>query len=683
MFDSAAPLPETTAPAANRADSLLEAQRDVLEMIVRARPLREVLDALCKIVETYSETPVKAAILSGGLGNRASTPLKSPSGSTPIVSSTGHVLGQFETYFPEGREPRPQEQRLVEVLARTAALAMERERNDSLLLANARRDRFLTALSAVTQSITEPAAVMAATAQLLGEHLDVDRCAYAEVENESVFVITGDYPRGVPSIVGRWDVAAFGASCVQKMLSGEAFIVNDTQTDPQISAEDMPAYVATNIRAVICVPLLKDESFTAAMAVHQIVPREWTEGEVELVRLVVGRCWEALERSRIARNLRNTNAQLREQDRRKDEFLATLAHELRNPLAPIQTGLEILRAGAAAAEATKVHDMMQRQLQHLVRLVDDLLDVSRVTLGKILLKKQRIDFRGVLNMALETTRPLIEARGHELAVRLAQQDFPLEVDPTRMAQVLANIIGNAAKYTPTGGRILITAERSQRLLVVRVSDTGTGIPADMLSRVFDLFTQVRRTADSSQGGLGLGLTLVRRLVEMHDGTVFAESPGVGQGSTFVVRLPLDSSENSAALEGGRESRHPMTNPLKILVVDDNVDAAETLSMLFGIDGHDTRMVHDGASALKAIPEFTPDIAFVDIGLPDMNGYELAQRARALDGPVPSPVLVALTGWGADEDRRKAFAAGFDAHLVKPVDLEKINEALLLTRRSKT
>jgi signal transduction histidine kinase/ActR/RegA family two-component response regulator len=425
------------------------------------------------------------------------------------------------------------------------------------------------------------------------------------------------------------------------------------------------------------------------MAVHQIVPRRWTESELELVRLVVARCWEALERSRVTRTLQESasnlallNERLREQDRRKDEFLATLAHELRNPLAPIRTGLEILRAGAPAEQAEKIREMMQRQLQHLVRMVDDLLDVSRVTLGKVSLKKERMDFRSVLHSALETTRPLIEARNHELAVRLPQDAFALNVDHTRMTQVVANIVGNAAKYTPPGGRIQLTAETDGQTFVLKVSDSGVGIPTEMLPRVFDLFTQVRRTgSDGVQDGLGLGLTLVRRLVEMHEGAVEAESPGLGKGSTFTVRLPLARAERAApAPVSAAEDKSVKGASLRVLVVDDNADAAETLAMLLGLDGHLTRVVHSGEEALAAVADFCPDIAFVDIGLPDLTGYEVARRLRASANAPKALLLVALTGWGMEEDRRQAHSAGFDVHLVKPVDLAKINEVLTGSRK---
>jgi signal transduction histidine kinase len=718
-------------------ESLLEAQRDVLEMVVRGRPLLDVLAALCSIVDTQSARCARAAILladaecrtlrtgaAPGLPddyNRAvnGLPIDASIGtccaaaarrtmvitpdlaadpgwatlshlplalglraawSLPIQSSDGRVLGTFGTYFTDSREPTPAERRLVEVLAQTAALAIERDSTDAALRASARRDRFLAELSAATQPLLDAEDIIAISARLLAEHLDVDRCAYAPVENERVFVITGNYTRGLPDIRGRWNVADFGPGCAEDMIAGRPFVVADTDTDPRIGGAFLDAYRATGIRAVVCVPLLKEGRFTAAMAVHQKSPREFSRDDVALVATVTARCWEALERVRVTRSLQvgdrnqirdrsrldytvrlsgvgfwycplplgelfwdervkehfffaadarvtiddfyarmhpedrdptriaietairerriydtvyrtvdpddgeikwiralggatysaegqptwfdgvtvdvtdqkrdqerlarvlnRERAQARlleEQDRRKDEFLATLAHELRNPLAPIRTGLHILRKGGAGAQAGRTHEMMERQLRHLVRMVDDLLDISRITLGKVELRRERVDFRTVLGSAIEITRPLVEAANHEFVVRLPDDALPLDADPTRLAQVLANLVNNAAKYTPPSGRIELVAQIDGRELVVRVSDSGIGIPSDMLPRVFDMFTQVGRSIDRSQGGLGIGLTLVRRLLEMHGGSVEAHSAGIDRGSTFIVRLPL-------------------------------------------------------------------------------------------------------------------------------------------------
>ncbi|MDC3954011.1 GAF domain-containing protein [Polyangium jinanense] len=852
-------------------------------------------------------------------------------------------------------------------------LAEERKQANEALRASEGRLRFLAELAAATQPLTDPDEIMATTARLLAQHLGVDRCVYAEIEDERVFIVTGDYTQGVPSIAGRWPLDGFGPAFEQAMQANQPYVMDDVDQDPR-AANDLSAYRAARIQAGICVPLHKAGKLIALMAVDQARPRRWTSEEVELVRTVVGRCWEALERARTARSLRErderldfavelagigfwhcdlpfdelnwdervkehfwlppdarvtidtfyerihpddrartrqaietsihnatpydidyrtvdpetgaikwiralggtaygpdglarrfdgvtvdatvrklheerlarllerereqarlleqvadaaltihatasldsvlrviteearriigahqsvtsltlgndwsqavsapslspkyeafrnyqgaptgkgiyalvcqTNRpmrltqaelvshpawrnfsgeadrhppmrgwlaapfigrsgknlgliqlsdkyegefteqdeailiqlahiasvaienarlydELRDQDRRKDEFLATLAHELRNPLAPIRTGLTLLQMARDEAQARRIREMMERQVGHMVRMVDDLLDVSRITRGKVELRKARVELGTVLESALETSRPLIEAAGHVLSVSLPTEPLWLMADPTRLSQILANLLNNAAKYTPAGGRIRVAAEREGAHVVVRVEDTGVGIPPEMLPKVFDMFTQVGRSIERAQGGLGIGLTLVRRLVELHGGTVEAASDGPSRGSIFTVRLPLGAAEEAKAVgPSGDAPAKGATGGLKVLVVDDNVDGAESLAELLQLTGHTTEVAHTGPSALVAARAFEPDVVFLDIGLPGMTGYEVAQRLRAEEG-LGRVVLVALTGWGTEEDRRQAREAGFDYHLTKPVDLQEV------------
>ncbi|HET9620892.1 MAG TPA: ATP-binding protein [Kofleriaceae bacterium] len=775
-------------------DLALADQARVLEMIARDRPLSDVLAALCEVVERRA-TVERATI------DRGDAPA-SAAWSLPIIATDHRVLATLTT----SSAPAPASHPVCAAVARIAAIAIERADADRALRGRAARHQFLAQLSAAIQGLSDPADIMATAARRLCDHVGADRCAYAEVEGETVFVITGDHARGVRSIVGRWDVAAFGAACVDHMLAGRPYIVEDAELDPRLTPDDLIAYRATEIRSVICVALHKHRKFTAAMAVHQRVPRRWTPDELAEVTEVAARCWEALERARANRiqrdadraladsrarldyavrlsgvgfwycdlpfaelswdarvkqhfflpadarvtietfyerivaddreatraaieaSIRNQTSydivyrthdghgaikfiralggaayaadgtplrfdgvtvdvtahkldeqrlaavaeQLREHDRRKDEFLATLAHELRNPLAPIRTGLHVLGLAPSEDQAARTRDMMARQLGHLVHMVDDLLDISRVTLGKITLKRSRIDLRAVIDSALETTRSLVEAGGHALAVRVPARPLPLDADATRLSQVVANLINNAAKYTPPGGQIALDVEAEPGTVRVRVSDTGVGIPADMLPYVFDMFTQVGRSIDRSQGGLGIGLTLVRRLIEMHGGTVSATSPGPGAGSTFVVELPLAAVPELSAAEPAAPGA--AASGLRVLVVDDNLDAAETLAMLLELSGNRVELAHTGVTALAAAAAFQPDVMFLDIGLPELNGYEVARRLRA-DPAQPQPLLVALTGWGSDDDRRQARDAGFDRHLVKPVDAAKIADVL--------
>ena len=841
-----------------------------------------------------------------------------------------------------------------------------RKRAEGALRESERQQRFLAELAAATQPLVEPAELMAMTARLLAEHLGADRCAYAEVEAESVYAITGDYSREVPSIVGRWPVAAFGEDHLRTMLANEPYVVDDSETDPRAGA-DLAAYRATQIRAVVCVPLHKGGKFTAAMAVHQREPRRWTEGEVGLVKAVVARCWEALERVRVTGNLREKDERLKllvdrtrdyavvmldregvivdwaggaetitgftpaeavgqsfdilftpedlasrapdrereiaaragraedkrwhqkkdggqffadgvlvslhgddgvlrgfgkvfrdatdrkraeegmrfladasaslaelvdyestlrrisnlavggfadwcvvdlldahgerqrlatarydpgperptsrvrladedaagalphvlrtgesemvtdlakldpatapqgaeriarlraagihsylcvpllsrgviggmtflsstlrrrfgpeelriaqtlaervtssienawlyrelqDQDRRKDEFLATLAHELRNPLAPVRSGLKVLGSGRADPDAvTRTLEMMERQLGQMVHLIDDLLDVARVSSGKVVLRREWVELETVFDSAVESTRQIIEANGHAFVLNNPDESLAFDGDRTRLVQVVSNLLNNAAKYTPPGGRIALSAVRAGSDAVIRVTDTGIGIPPEMLPKIFEMFTQVGTSLDRAQGGLGIGLTLVKRLVEMHGGTISARSDGVGKGSEFAVRLPLSTATASAIIRRAAPTKSVAdTGKLAILVVDDNRDAAESLAMLLEIGGHEIRTAHDGPDALRTLESYRPQVILLDIGLPGMNGYEVARRIRA-SVEHRGVTLAALTGWGQEEDRRRTKEVGFDHHLVKPADPADVERIL--------
>jgi PAS domain S-box-containing protein len=378
----------------------------------------------------------------------------------------------------------------------------------------------------------------------------------------------------------------------------------------------------------------------------------------------------------LTRQLQASEAKAEAANRAKDEFLAVLGHELRNPLAPILTALQIMRLRDRDSGA-KERAIIERQAQHLVRLVDDLLDVSRITRGKIELKTERVELGDIVARAIEMTSPVLEQRQHHLAVHVPARGLAVDGDPDRLAQVVSNLLANAAKYTERGGRITVSAERRGDGIAIRVKDTGIGIAPEMLPRVFDMFVQEQQALDRSRGGLGLGLTIVRSLVAMHGGTVEVHSEGRNRGSEFVVALPAAvvrppaGASEAAAPNGawrGPGSGH------RILVVDDNEDAAELLASALEIMGYTTRVAHDGPEALKAATEFDPDVALVDIGLPVMDGYELARRLHDDPGLRRVP-LVAVTGYGQPSDRRRSEAAGFDAHLVKPVDIERVDSLI--------
>jgi signal transduction histidine kinase/ActR/RegA family two-component response regulator len=387
--------------------------------------------------------------------------------------------------------------------------------------------------------------------------------------------------------------------------------------------------------------------------------RRYGEQDLAVANDLASRASIAIENSQLY-------ARLKDADRRKDEFLATLAHELRNPLAPIHNGLQLMRmAGRDTATVEQALTMMERQLGQLVRLVDDLLDVSRINQGKLELRKERIDLAAVLSSAVETSRPLIVRMGHDLEVVLPGQPVVVEADLTRLAQVFSNLLNNAAKYSERGGRITLTARRQGDDAVVSVRDTGIGIAADQLPRLFEMFSQVKSALERSQGGLGIGLSLVRRLVEMHGGQIVARSDGPGKGSEFVVRLPV--SQSSCRPQPPMDEYRGETKiGLRILVVDDNRDSANSLAKMLRLMGGDTRTAYDGEEAVAAAAEFRPDAVVLDIGLPKLNGYEACRRIRALPG-AKRVLLIAQTGWGQVEDRQRTQQAGFDHHLIKPVD----------------
>jgi PAS domain S-box-containing protein len=382
---------------------------------------------------------------------------------------------------------------------------------------------------------------------------------------------------------------------------------------------------------------------------------------------------DVTERKRLENTLRQLAADLSERDRRKNEFLATLAHELRNPLAPMSNIIEVLKRTDGDTEQLKrAHEMIERQLGQLVRLVDDLLDLNRITHDRLELRRSEVELSAVIQQAVEAARPLIDVAGHHLILDLPDEPVYLNADCARLAQVFSNLLNNSCKYTKPKGVISVRAERVGDEVVVTVKDNGAGIPPDKLDSIFGMFMQVDRTSERSQGGLGIGLTLVKRLVEMHGGSIEARSDGQ-QGSEFIARLPVvtrSAVASSPVVTVTRES----SRRRRILIVDDNRDSAESLAMLLEITGNTTYMAHDGVAALEAIKKHRPEVVLLDIGLPFLNGHEVCRRVR--EQPWGKDiVIIALTGWGQEDDRRRSEEAGFNGHLVKPVDHEKLTELL--------
>jgi CheY-like chemotaxis protein/two-component sensor histidine kinase len=368
---------------------------------------------------------------------------------------------------------------------------------------------------------------------------------------------------------------------------------------------------------------------------------------------------------------RGAEEALRAADRRKDEFLATLAHELRNPLAPLRNGLAMLKLADTRPDlAGPAREMMERQLDQMVRLVDDLLDVSRIATGKLALRRERVELQPIVRNAIETVNPYLQSRRHALAVTLPEHPVFVDADPTRLAQVFANLLNNAARYTEPGGNIRFVVRVEGGEVAASVIDNGMGIDATMLEKVFELFAQADQSLERTTAGLGVGLTLAKYLVTLHGGTLVARSEGLGHGSEFVVRLPLAQESPAARRPAEGADAAGATSGHRVLVVDDNRDFAASLALLLTELGNEVKVANDGAQGLDVARSFAPQVAFLDIGMPKLNGYRLAEELRAVPA-LASARLVALTGWGQEKDRQRAQSAGFDLHLVKPVKLEQI------------
>jgi signal transduction histidine kinase/ActR/RegA family two-component response regulator len=434
--------------------------------------------------------------------------------------------------------------------------------------------------------------------------------------------------------------------------------------------EHLAAIRTLGLRSYISVPLLGGGRPIGVITfiVTDDSGRRYEAHDLAVAQELAFRAGIAIENARLYSDLQQAAQQ-------KDEFLAVLAHELRNPLAPIRTALQLIAvAGDDAARRSRACTIMDRQLRQMVRLVDDLLDVSRITRGRIELQKQPTELAAVLQNAIETSRPMIEGNGHELTVTFPRDPVVIDADPTRLAQVFSNLLNNAARYTPRGGQIVVAVDAAPAGAIVRVRDTGIGVPQDALPRIFDMFVQVDRSFERSSSGLGIGLTLVKRLVEMHGGTVDAHSDGPGTGTEFVVRLPTIAGEQR--MPGDDRAQAPMTTPARprrILVADDNEDAAECLADALRLMGHDVRTVHDGASAVDVAAAHDAELILLDLGMPQMDGYQAARRIRALLGD--QVLIVAVTGWGQAEDQRRSQEAGFDRHLIKPIDISEVGTLL--------
>ncbi|MDQ2962218.1 MAG: ATP-binding protein [Pseudomonadota bacterium] len=487
--------------------------------------------------------------------------------------------------------------------------------------------------------------------------------------------------RSVESGGHRW----FEEAVERVRKSGKLDTFGELQSDAATGRQDEPlracdigagADFAVNGVAIVPLPA---RGRTLGVLALGLGPsgRKFDADALSMATDLAGRAAIALDNARLY-------GKIQAEDRRKDEFLAMLAHELRNPLAPISNAVHILQLSEKDPAKFKwAIEVISRQLRQLVRLVDDLLDVSRITRGKIELKIEAIDAAKVVAAAVETSRPFVDALEHTLTVLLPPEPLLLKGDFARVAQILSNLINNAAKYTNQGGRIAVTAAREGTNVVFRVRDTGIGIPGELLSSIFEPFTQIDRTLARSQGGLGIGLTLVRRLVEMQGGRVFASSEGPNQGSEFTVSLPAAGPAQRAKGESGESGRTPAIDlDLCVLVVDDNHDVAESTAVLLRLAGCEVHLAHDGEEAMRLVPRVSPDAVLLDIGLPRMNGYEVAERIRS-DPANRDIVIVAVSGYGQQEHRLRSKQAGFDQHVVKPIDPTALSSLLATLASQRT
>jgi PAS domain S-box-containing protein len=562
----------------------------------------------------------------------------------------------------------------------------ERRRTEAVIRRAAEADAYRVALADALRFITDPHEIQTEAARVLCGHLQASCVYYTELlPGPEGLVIGRCYGErggegGGPYVVGPLRMSELGPETFDRLRKGQRVVVDDLYADPSVGAVEKATSAARGILAYVCVPIVKGGRLIAYFGACQFSARRWTASEIALVEETAERTWAAVQRARAETVLRESEERLRRSDRHKDEFLATLSHELRNPLAPIHHALIMLeQREEASPQARRLLQLMERQVDHLVRMVDDLLEVSRISRGKIELRTELVDVGTIVRTAIETSQPLIDAAEHELIVSMPPQPLTVVADPLRISQVLTNLLNNAAKYTKAGGRIWLTVRSEAGDVVLSVRDDGVGIPAHVLPRIFEMFVQVDPDHERVQGGLGIGLAVVKKLVEMHGGTVEARSSGSGEGSEIVVRLPAGPPAAVPPLSEPEPELVAARASCRILVVDDNADAATMLGMLLEAKGHEVRVVLDGPAALRALAAERPHVVFLDLGMPGMSGYEVAQRVRE-DPAHVGITLVAVTGWGQAEDRRRTQAAGFHHHLTKPVDLPALEELLAVVWR---
>jgi PAS domain S-box-containing protein len=542
----------------------------------------------------------------------------------------------------------------------------ERKRTEEILRKRARQQHAVAELGKVALREPDLQRVFDHATLAVAETLEIEFCKLLEILPGEEGLLLRSGVGWKPGLVGQLRIAAgIESQAGYALLSEHPVVVADLREEERFHDKNLLLDHGV-VSGMTCLITGAEAAPWGVIGAHATRKVEFSEDDLSFLAAVANTLSDAILRHRAEEALKET-------DRRKDEFLATLSHELRNPLAPLKNSLHLLRMLSNPDTRTRaVHEMMERQVGHLVRLVDDLLEMSRISRGVLELRPERVDLSAIVRNAIETSQPLIERAGHRLDLTLPQRTLWLDGDPVRLAQILSNLLNNSAKYTPAGGRICVHAWKEADGVVIAVKDNGMGIAPEALPRIFEMFSRGEHTGEPGDSSLGIGLPLARRLAEMHGGSIEARSEGRGLGAEFLLRLPLAAEQQPGT--AGERHEEAAAAKKRVLVVDDNRDAANSLGMLLEAMGAQVSVVHSGPDALDAFARFAPSLVLLDIGMPEMDGYEVARRIRG-SFPEPRALLVALTGWGQEEDRRRASAAGFDHHLTKPADIEDLQRLL--------
>jgi PAS domain S-box-containing protein len=534
------------------------------------------------------------------------------------------------------------------------------------------RQAYLLKLSDALLPLRSPEEIRLTAARILGEQLHVNRALYAEIEGEEIALVGAHYVHGVPPLAARISASIYGDPVIDAFRRGETVVIDDVATSPLLGDHARQSLQEVGIGSVIATSLRKDGRWIGGFAVQSGKPRDWEPWEVVLVEETTERTWAAIERARAELAALRTSQQLREADQRKNDLLAMLSHELRNPLGALGNAIAIVeRAAPGSDQSRRAYTIIARQVEHMTRLIDDLLEASRITRGRVELHRERVNLGELLERLCEDYSPEFARAGVSLELRGARDAVWVDGDRTRLAQAIGNLLENAAKFTPRGGQTTLSLGVDKDRARVRVQDTGRGIPADLIDHVFEPFAQGDTTIDRRMGGLGLGLAVARGLVELHGGTICVERTKPGEGTTFEIALPsipeATAVASAAGAQGDASTRH-------VLVIEDNRDAAEALSTLLELEGHVVELAYDGRQGLARARESHPDVVICDIGLPEMNGLDVARAMRA--EPELEPLtLVALTGYAQPEDVARAKDAGFDKHLAKPLEIDALRQVI--------